>query len=109
VDRCEVGNRLRIVVPRSTSELAAWGRRLHSCIGTYGAAVASGRSLLLGVEVADVLSYCIEVTPDGAVRQFLGYGNRAVPARRARAVCERLVEARIVDPTLAANRVWLAE
>lgn len=107
LDRCEVGDRLRIVVPRSTDELAAWGRRLHSCIGTYGAAVASGRSLLLGVELADVLSYCIELTPTGAIRQFLGYRNRAVPTGSARAVCERLVEVGVVDPTLAINRVWL--
>ena len=107
VDRCEVGEGLRIVVPRSTSELVAWGIRLRSCIGAYGAAVAGGQSILLGVEAAGVLSYCVEVTPDGAVRQFLGYRNRAVPFNHARSVCERLADAGIIDAALASNRLWL--
>ena len=56
----EVGDGLRIVLPRSTDELAEWGRALRNCVGSFGPAVAAGRSLLFGVEVHDVLAYCLE-------------------------------------------------
>jgi hypothetical protein len=103
----DVGAELRLLLPRTGDELVAWGRRLRSCIGSFGAAVAAGRSVLIGIEEGGVLAYCLEVAPDGSVRRFLGERNRPVPRPVVAAVCGRLVAAGIVDPGRTANEVWL--
>ena len=66
-----------------------------------------GRSWLVGVERDDRLVYCMELTPDGSIRQFLGSRNRTVPIDDARAVCAHLVSAGVVDPHNRDNQVWL--
>lgn len=71
---------LRLVEPRRAEELAVWGERLGNCLADYGGAWASGRSRLIGVERDGVLSYCLELTPSGTLRQFLAARNRPVPA-----------------------------
>jgi hypothetical protein len=103
----EVGADLRLLLPRTSDELLAWGRVLRSCVGSFGAAVAAGRSLLIGVEERGALAYCMEVAPDGSVRQFLGQRNRTVPRPVVASVCDLLVVAGVVDPTRTANEVWL--
>jgi hypothetical protein len=103
----EVGADLRLLLPRTSDELVAWGRLLRSCIGSFQAAVAAGRSTLIGVEERGALSYCVEVTPDGSVRQFLGKRNRTVPRPVVASVCDVLVAAGVVDPSRTANEVWL--
>ena len=103
----EVGHDARILVPRSGDELAAWGRSLRNCVGSFGPAVAAGRSRVFGVEVGGVLAYCLELAPDGTVRQFLGGRNRPVPRGVAAAVCRRMAEAGLLAADRPANRVWL--
>ena len=103
----EVGIDLRLVLPRTSDELVAWGRLLRSCIGSFGAAAAAGRSVLIGVEERGALAYCMEVAPDGSVRQFLGARNRTVPRPVVASVCDRLVGAGVLVPGRAANQVWL--
>lgn len=101
--------RLRLVLPRSAVELRRWGAQLHSCIDTFGAAVASGRSLLIGIERDDVLTYCAEVTPaSGTVRQLHGSHNRPVPRPVAAALGARLLADGILDRDLPENRRWVA-
>ena len=103
----EVGADLRLLLPRTSDELVAWGRLLRSCVGSFGAAVAAGRSVLIGVEERGALAYCLEVAPDGSVRQFLGQRNRTVPRPVVASVCDVLVAAGVVDPARTANQVWL--
>ena len=103
----EVGADLRLLLPRTSDELLAWGRLLRSCIGSFGAAAASGRSMLIGVEERGALAYCMEVAPDGSVRQFLGERNRPVPRSVVASVCDRLVLSGVLVRDLVANQVWL--
>jgi hypothetical protein len=103
----DTGSGLRLVLPRTTSELVAWGRRLHSCVGSFGSAVAAGLSVLVGVERDGTLRYCIEVAPDRTVRQFLGERNAAVPRWVATTVCARLAALGLLRPGVDANRIWL--
>ena len=98
--------RLRLVVPRTAAELAQWGDRLHNCVGGFGPAVNEGRSVVVGVEAGDRLAYCIEVRPDGVIRQFLGAHNRPVPRGDALAVVHALVEGGLVRSDLSANAPW---
>lgn len=89
---------LRLVLPRTVAELQTWGHRLHNCLGTYGAAAVEGRSVLIGVERGDVLTYCAEVTPgSGRIRQLLGPHNRAVPRADADLVVAALRRAGVVS------------
>ena len=103
----EIGHDLRIVVPRSTDELVSWGHMLRNCVGSFGPAVAAGRSLLIGVESGGALTYCLELAPDGTVRQFLGERNRPVPQAAASAVCRHLEAAGLLRADRSANRIWL--
>ncbi|MGA2836219.1 MAG: PcfJ domain-containing protein [Acidimicrobiales bacterium] len=98
---------LVLVVPRSGAELQAWGRRFANCVGSYSAAVEAGRSHIVGVELHEVLSYCLEIKPDRTIRQFLGYRNRAVPREHATVVARYLMSRGALDAGNAANRVWL--
>ncbi len=107
VDGMMVSGAVRLVLPRSPAQLGEWGRRLHSCIASYATTVAEGRSLLVGVMVGDDLRYCLEVTSNGAVRQFLGTRNSVVPAAVAGAVCRTLAEVGVVRAEIVANRTWL--
>lgn len=98
---------LRLVVPRTGAELAAWGERLHNCLGGFAAAVNEGRSIVVGVESCDRLVYGIEVRPDGVIRQFLATHNRPVPRPDARAVVGALAAAGVVRADAPANGHWL--
>ena len=89
-------------------ELHRWGAQLHSCIGSFGPAVASGRSLLIGVERDDVLAYCAEVTPASrTIRQLHGSHNRSVPRAVAAALGARLLASGILDGDSPQNRLWV--
>jgi len=103
----DAGPGMRLVLPRSPAELSVWGHRLRNCIGSYGEAVAAERSLLVGVEMVGELRFCLEVSPAGAVRQFLGDRNRMVPDHVATPVCRILVAAGILDAGSQDNQIWL--
>lgn len=97
---------LRLLVPRTGAELAAWGERLHNCVGGFGAAVNEHRSIVVGVESGDRLVYCIDVRPDGVIRQFLATHNRPVPRPDALAVVQALAAAGVVRADASANEHW---
>lgn len=100
------GGALRFVVPRTAAELAEWGERLHNCVGGFGPAVNERRSIVVGIESGERLAYCIDVRPDGVIRQFLGTHNRPVPRPDALAVVHALAAAGVVRSDLAANDHW---
>lgn len=97
---------VRFVLPRTTSELAAWGRRLHNCLGSFAAAASAGASCVVGVEAGYQLRYALELTPERTIRQFLGAGNAAVPLEHARQVLEHLARCGLVDPSSPGNQEW---
>jgi hypothetical protein len=101
---------LRLVEPRSADELAAWGTLLDNCLADYRDAWAAGRSRLIGVERDGRLRACLEVTPEGRLRQFLGARNRPVPAAERAAVLDALVSLGVLarPASTAAGRRALA-
>lgn len=101
-----VGEPLRFVVPRTAAELTAWGDRLHNCVGGFGPAVNERRSIVVGIESGDRLAYCIEVRPDGVIRQFLGAHNRPVPRPDALPVVQALAAAGVVRADATDNGHW---
>lgn len=98
----ELGD-LRLLVPRTVAELVDWGRRLSNCLGDFAPAVASGRSLLIGVQHHDRLVACVELDPDGRVRQFLGRANRRPNPRQAAQVVDHLLAIGAIDGAHPSN------
>jgi hypothetical protein len=105
LDHAELGG-LRLVLPRTTYELTVWGQLLANCLGSFGPAAAAGLSWLIGVEVGERLAYCLELSANRSVRQFLGPRNRPVPAHHAQRVLENLARRRVVDASDPVNRLW---
>ncbi len=93
----EVGEGIRIVVPRSSAELVTWGRLLVNCVGDYGPAFARGRTRLVGFELDGVLTYCMEISPVGVVRQFYAARNRPVPREHAKVVTQWLTREQVIS------------
>jgi hypothetical protein len=94
---------LRLVLPRTPVDLVHWGQLLHNCLGSFGTAAATSRSVIVGIEHDGELSYCVEIEPASrTIRQFLGRFNTQVPPRIADPVCEALYAAGVMDET----RVW---
>ena len=80
---------------------------MRSCVGSFGEAVATRRSTVIGSFREDRLVHCIELTPDRTIRQFLGHANRP-PAHAARlAIVDALVRAGAIEPTDPRNAAWL--
>lgn len=99
---------LRLVVPRTGAELVTWGERLGNCVGTFAAAVNEGRSILVGVEVLDRLAYCLEVRPDGGVRQFLAARNRPVPDGDVGPVLAAVAAVGVLRRDAPGNEIWFS-
>ena len=81
---------LELVLPRTPDELRAWGRMLGNCLGDFGAAVAEGRSVIVGVRQRGALVAAVELVPNlREIRQFLGVRNRVPPDTVVAAVLAR--------------------
>jgi len=92
---------LELVLPATPAELDGWSRTLHNCLDTFGAAVASGRSLIVGIRVDGLLRGAAEITPaTGRIVQLLGARNRPLAARLEADACELLAEAGVHPPTV---------
>ena len=66
-----VNRRWEIKLPRRVNDLKLWGRLLDNCVGGYGPAVKSSRSVIFGVFEEGHISHCVEVDPTwGRVNQF---------------------------------------
>jgi hypothetical protein len=87
-------------------ELTEWGQLLGNCLSSFGPAAATGRSWLLGIQANERLTYCLELSPDRSIRQFLGVRNRPVPLHHAQQVLHHLANHNIIDPANPANRPW---
>ena len=107
VDRVEVGERfdhppqarrldrqragtVELVLPDGPAQLSAWGEQLHNCLADYVDAVATGRSIVLGVRVGDDLVGAVELDRALRVDQMLGPRNEPLPRRLEAAVIELL-------------------
>lgn len=82
---------LELALPRTPDELRAWGRMLGNCLGDFGAAVAEGRSVIVGVRHRGALVAAVELVPNlREIRQFLGVRNRVPPDAVVAPVLARL-------------------
>lgn len=107
IDGQELGNFTRLRRPRGAPELKAWGSILRNCLADYVPAWTIGRSVLIGVEKYETITYCLELSPERVIRQFRGRNNSRVPDEDALRVLRALSEHGVVPVGLPANRAWL--
>jgi hypothetical protein len=73
---------LTFVVPTTALQLSQWGVQLRNCLSDYHAAVAGGRTWLVGIEQGGHPIGCIEIVPSTRrLRQAYGRANRPLPPR----------------------------
>lgn len=75
-DNLEINQQLKLIAPTSNHQLIEWGQTLSNCIASYAKDAKQQRSQLLGVEKNNKLTYALELSPSGEIRQFYAKGNR---------------------------------
>jgi hypothetical protein len=106
LDGSSVGD-LTFVLPHAEGDLHRWGRLLSNCLADFGTAALTGRSLIIGVQRHNQLTYAVELTPAGVIRQFSGRRNRPPRNEDLCRVIDALVDAGVVDAAAPPNRLWL--
>ncbi len=77
---------LTLRLPDGPRQLTAWGDELRNCLDTYAPAIATGRTIVLGVTLDDRLVGAVELDASLHVHQLLGSANRRLPTATERAV-----------------------
>lgn len=79
---CAVDGNWELEIPTCNAQLKLWGEQLSHCVGGYGEAVNSGRSIILAVREQGRVTHTIEMVKREYgyhCQQFYGYRNN--PAR----------------------------
>jgi len=71
---CSVDGSWEIEFPQRVATLKYYGQALRNCIGGYGNAIKSGRSIIFAIRERGILTHCVEVA-NGGVNQFCRSGN----------------------------------
>jgi hypothetical protein len=58
---CSVDGAWEIEIPKRVAHLKFYGEVLHNCVGGYGEAIKSGRSIVFAVKEKNRLTHCVEV------------------------------------------------
>ncbi len=98
---------MRLVLPRTAGDLVRWGRILSNCLDSYDGDAVGGISYIIGIHRAQRLTYAVEVTQSGVLRQFNGHANRRPRANDRDQVISALLEAGVIDPLKRSNRPWI--
>lgn len=91
-----------IEFPTSVATLKYWGQVLHNCVGGYGKAIESGRSVVFVVKEGGHPTHCVEIAghsaySPGQVNQFHGNHNGYPDYALKEAVLNVLREAKLVE------------
>lgn len=95
---CSVDGEWSIELPRRVATLQYWGSKsvFSNCVGGYGNAIKSGRSIIFGVRWEGSLRYCVEIEDSGHLSQFYGKGNSSPNYNHRDAVLGALSQAGLV-------------
>ncbi|MGC8710953.1 MAG: PcfJ domain-containing protein, partial [Leptodesmis sp.] len=82
--------------PKRVATLKRWGEILRNCVGGYGPAIRSGRSVVFAVRERGAITHCVEVV-GRQINQFYRSGNSDPDPVIKDSVCESLRQARLID------------
>jgi hypothetical protein len=97
---CAVDGSWELEIPTCNAQLKLWGEQLSHCIGGYGQAVNSGRSIILAVREQGRVTHTIEMTPSGkfyGCQQFYGYRNSEPPSALRTSILRTLGDANLYN------------
>lgn len=103
---CAVDGSWELEIPTCNAQLKLWGEQLSHCIGGYGQAVNSGRSIILAVREQGRVTHTIEMTKPNhdlgylLCQQFYGYRNTPAPDKLRDSVLKALKQANLCDNTI---------
>lgn len=100
---------VRLTLPHVVGDLHRWGRTMSNCLGDFGPAVAAGRVALIGVQRSGRLSFVVELSRNGEIRQCCGQANRRPDDASRRAVFAALCLRGVIDARAYANAPWLID
>lgn len=97
---CAVDGSWEIEIPTCNAQLKLWGQQLSHCVGGYGEAVNSGRSIILAVREYSRVTHTIEMIKAGnsySCQQFYGYSNSSAPKELRGSVLDALAQANLCN------------
>lgn len=97
---CAVDGSWEIEIPTCNAQLKLWGQQLSHCVGGYGEAVNSGRSIILAIREYGRVTHTVEMVKDGRTyrcQQFYGYQNSSAPDTLRSSVLNALSQANLCN------------
>lgn len=97
---CAVDGSWEIEIPTCNAQLKLWGQQLSHCVGGYGEAVNSGRSIILAIREYGRVTYTVEMVKAGnsySCQQFYGYRNNSAPKELRGSVLDALSQANLCN------------
>ena len=98
---CAVDGSWELEIPTCNAQLKLWGEQLSHCVGGYGQAVNSGRSIILAVREQGRVTHTVEMIPSNGsykCQQFYGYRNNSAPDSLINSVIGVLNQANLANP-----------
>jgi hypothetical protein len=97
---CSVDGSWEIEIPTCNAQLKLWGQQLSHCVGGYGEAINSGRSIILAIREYGRVTHTLEmVKPQGCkyyeCQQFYGYRNTCPTNKLRNSVLDALTQANL--------------
>lgn len=93
---CAVDGSWILEFPQSVATLKYYGEALRNCVGGYGPAIKSGRSVIFVVREHGILTHCVEVCGN-YINQFYRSGNSSPDLVVKNSVSEALRQARLLS------------
>lgn len=97
---CAVDGSWELEIPTCNAQLKLWGEQLSHCVGGYGQAVNSGRSIILAVREQGRVTHTVEMIKAGnsySCQQFYGYRNSSAPDNLRSSVLNALSQANLCN------------
>ena len=97
---CAVDGSWEIEIPTCNAQLKLWGQQLSHCVGGYGEAVNSGRSIILAIREYGRVTHTVEmIKPQGGkyyeCQQFYGCRNTYPTNKLRNSVLDALTQANL--------------
>lgn len=91
---CAVNGSWELEFPKRVATLKYYGQILNNCVGGYGPAIKSGRSVIFVVREYGQITHCVEFS-GGFLNQFYGPRNSSSDAAIEKSVLEALNQAKV--------------
>jgi len=83
---------LKIVVPKTNTDLAEWSDSMSNCIRNYGSLINNGDCSILGIYKEGKIKYNVSVLPTKRIEQFFAACNRPPDFEDKKKVIDFLVD-----------------